>query len=180
MFSVVMFIVRLISVLVLFSGCGLLIIPIEHALYAAQSRKDVSSDPERGYIIGKQYFTLNEIILYQYRCSNELKLGDPRIINNIADESERNETYVLYKKINKGTIITITQLFVKTCGWSELPVQYIYAQFEFEGNIIEANVSVLFTDRYQSPEVKWIFTPEPKFLIELDSQPDIARINHKK
>lgn len=174
-----MFKIILFHSLVSLTGCELIFRPIEIVCMeverASTDKKDVSNDFDRGHLVGKQYELLADIYLKQDKASNELVLDR----NYFITEGEINiKKYSIFEVIPKGTRFKVCQVQVKTSFGNESNAQYIFANIINEKGSIEPrtnskgvisllNVTYLFKNVFQEPNMNWVFLPMPGFIKEL-------------
>ena len=163
--------------MLLLQSCGLLIIPIEHAYESLEYKKDVSSDPKRGYIVGKKFELIQDLYLNQFKGEGGFSLNK-QLVQTVRQEKDGSwicevdpTNYSVLKIIPKGTILIVSKVLVKAIHLGgELCSQKIKGEFiDQEGNLINADISSLFKKTWFHPDEDWIFTPKPDLLLEIKS-----------
>ncbi len=142
-------------------GCAVAALCLEHGMNACNYQKDVSNDPRKAYLIGKQYVLKQDVSLYQCKETKELFLVDEFPIVNKAD------FIIDLGVVKRGTILTVTQVLVEANYLGgESCSHTIRARFENEeGQQIIADISLLFSSRHQFSDENAL-NPNSKLLEE--------------
>ncbi len=156
---------------ILATGCH---IPLLYLMKACEYKKDVSTDPERGFLVGKEFILKKDIVLYKYYDNDEFFLDNEILKISSCDKNgqwksvlEDRRMIPFSELIPAGTKIEISQILVEAMLGEERPIKYIRAQFtNCDGKLITADVSNLFLNRYGTASDDWNFQPMPNLLLE--------------
>lgn len=135
--------------------------------------KDVSGDPKRNPIVGKEYVLLADAHLtrFSYDGFPSLEVDYPRTYKEVDGQSILNlDAYSIFETVPKGTKFRVTGIFINTDGFGcERCSQSIIASFiNHEGNVIDSPivesshkfyVTYLFENTFQYPSENWFFNP---------------------
>jgi hypothetical protein len=145
-----------------------------------KGKKDVSSDFQRGHVVGKDYELIDDIHITQFINSEQLSLGTShlRAFTYQDDKAIESTVYKMRDLIRKGTRFRVCSVFVETEFGYEQCTQSIYANFiDHKGNIVVSrhqdakgslNVTYLFKRTMCFPNENWIFVPDPKWIKEVE------------
>lgn len=160
-------------VLFLLQGCVALLLPMELALETAKYEKDVSEDPKRGFLVGKQYKLIKDLYLYQYLNGKKLYISSylVKVSYHGEDPKVNPKMYSVLKNVPKGTVLKISNIILKSSYLEgESCVQCIIANYDDqEGKNVTVDISDLFKGTFQSPDTDWVFTPKADLILEIES-----------
>ncbi len=151
------------------SSCEILLLPVAIPVMALGSyhyEKDVSSDPQRGFLVGKKYILEQDTFLYKYCDSSKLYLDtgirNTFVIKNGEEKSilDDKQSISSWEIVPLGTCITISKVTINSSLGGELCVQYIYGTLEHSGKRIFVDISDLFEHRFNIPSENWNFLPK--------------------
>jgi hypothetical protein len=164
------------------SGCALLAIPAIYLIDAGDGEKDVSSDFQRGHIVGKDYELLEDLYLLQYIYSEEMQLSTSQCYDVKFKDGKSivspSKHFPLIKIAPKGSRFRVCAVIIHTNYGSEGGPKKILANFIDEnGKIIEQenihgkirpfDAMFLFKSLGLPPHENWSIKPSTKWVKEL-------------
>jgi hypothetical protein len=161
-------------------GCMLLVVPLEYLYNAGNGEKDLSDDFARGHVIGKEYKTLQEVYLTQYKDSNLLRLEKHPVSAYSYDKYGAKidvNIYSIISLVPKGVRFRICKVLASTSFRSELCCQRILATLiddqgtpisinNFQGTPSLIDVTCLFENTFEMPNQDWIFRSKSELIEE--------------
>ncbi|MBP7075400.1 MAG: hypothetical protein KBA81_08480 [Rhabdochlamydiaceae bacterium] len=145
-----------------------------------EGKRDVSSDFQRGHVIGKVYELQKDVYLYQYTDSDQMTL-DTSLSQRQTWKNNKFvdiDPYSIKEIIPKGNKFRVYKVLVKTHFGEEMCSQDIFAHFmdlegmfEYRDNpqLLEKHILVsrLFNGTNGHPDENWIFEPCSEWLTEV-------------
>lgn len=159
------------------SSCDLLLMPFECVYNASNYKKDVSDDPERNMLVGREFVLTDDVILFQYAGEEEFFIWKhPPYIATYPKGSKEdiiaNQQFIPFREtVKSGTKLKISQVLVgANYLGGELCISYVRAQFtDLTGKLVIADISNLFN--HVSFSESWNLVPNPQLLVEIGTGP---------